>query len=200
MKLTSTGTERSLQGWDINHGGEVEWVPWGEGGARAKILGVADGYVLALVEADAGYRGTPHEHAHAEFLYLIDGDVTNQGTAMTAGDGYAAAAGSATTTSRPTRRRATSASSSYELTEMTTGAQWHRASMAHGAAKRWERAALKTVSRTTTEPPNHAPERRDPTGSHRAPIRMTRSLQGENRRRKRGTTAARQICPTLTTV
>ena len=69
-------------------------MPWGEGGARAKILGVADGYVVALVEADAGYQGTPHEHAHAEFFYLIDGDVTNQGTTMTAGDGYAAAAGS----------------------------------------------------------------------------------------------------------
>jgi mannose-6-phosphate isomerase-like protein (cupin superfamily) len=87
-------TELSLEGWDINHADQLDWVPWGEGGARAKILGAADGYVVALVEADAGYRGTPHEHAHAEFFYLIDGSVTNQATAMTAGDGYAAAAGS----------------------------------------------------------------------------------------------------------
>ena len=69
-------------------------MPWGEAGARAKILGAADGYIVALVEADAGYQGTPHEHAHAEFFYLVDGDVTNQGRPMAAGDGYAAAAGS----------------------------------------------------------------------------------------------------------
>ena len=94
METTSPNTGVSLDGWDINHADQLDWVPWGEGGARAKILGVADGYVVALVEADAGYRGTPHEHAYAEFFYLIDGRVTNQGTAMTAGDGYAAAAGS----------------------------------------------------------------------------------------------------------
>jgi hypothetical protein len=94
MQPTSHRTEPSLEGWDINHADQLDWVPWGEGGARAKVLGAADGYVVALVEADAEYRGTPHEHAHAEFFYLIDGAVTNQGTAMKAGDAYAAAAGS----------------------------------------------------------------------------------------------------------
>jgi len=94
METTSSNPGVSLDGWDINQADQLDWVPWGEGGARAKILGVADGYVVALVEADAGYQGTPHEHAHAEFFYLIEGHVTNQGTVMTAGDGYAAAAGS----------------------------------------------------------------------------------------------------------
>ena len=94
METTSSNAGVSLDGWDINHADQLDWVPWGEGGARAKILGVADGYVVALVEADAGYQGTPHEHAHAEFFYLIDGEVTNQGETMLAGDGYAAAAGS----------------------------------------------------------------------------------------------------------
>ena len=94
MEATKPQTEMSHEGWDINHADGLEWVPWGEAGARAKILGAADGYVVALVEADAGYEGTPHDHAYAEFFYLIEGDVTNQGTAMTAGDGYAAAAGS----------------------------------------------------------------------------------------------------------
>jgi hypothetical protein len=65
----------------------------GERGARAKVLGAADGNVVALVEAEAGYHGTPHEHDHAEFFNLVDGRVTNQGRVMTAGDGYAAAAG-----------------------------------------------------------------------------------------------------------
>jgi uncharacterized cupin superfamily protein len=81
-------------GWDINHADGLEWLPWGGGGGRAKILGSADGYVVALVEAEGGYQGTPHEHAHAEFFYLIDGEVINQGETMRAGDGYAAAAGS----------------------------------------------------------------------------------------------------------
>jgi hypothetical protein len=40
----------------------------GERGARAKVLGAADGNVVALVEAEAGYHGTPHEHDHAEFF------------------------------------------------------------------------------------------------------------------------------------
>jgi quercetin dioxygenase-like cupin family protein len=94
MEATTTHAELPRAGWDINHAEQLEWVPWGEGGARAKILGVADGYVVALVEADAGYQGTPHEHAYPEFFYLLDGQVTNQGTAMSGGDGYAAAAGS----------------------------------------------------------------------------------------------------------
>jgi hypothetical protein len=88
-------TEVSLDGWDMQHDAGTEWMPWGEGGkARAKVLGSADGYVVALIEAEPGYVGTPHEHAHAEFFHLVDGEVRNQGTTMTAGDGYAAAAGS----------------------------------------------------------------------------------------------------------
>jgi hypothetical protein len=92
--MESTNGTVELDGWDINHADELEWIPWGGGGARAKILGSADGYVVALVEAEAGYRGTPHEHAFAEFSYIVDGEVTNQGRVMRAGDGYAAAAGS----------------------------------------------------------------------------------------------------------
>jgi quercetin dioxygenase-like cupin family protein len=85
----------SLEGWDIHRAGEAEWVPWGEtGDARAKVLGNGDGYFLVLVEAEAGYTGTPHEHAHAEFLYVLDGRLRTQGEQMGPGDGYAAATGS----------------------------------------------------------------------------------------------------------
>jgi quercetin dioxygenase-like cupin family protein len=90
-----TAPESTLAGWDIVQAGDAEWMPWGGGDdARAKILGSADGYVVTLVEAQAGYRGTPHEHAHAEFFHLLSGTVRNQGVTMSAGDGYAAAAGS----------------------------------------------------------------------------------------------------------
>jgi hypothetical protein len=85
----------SLDGWDITRAAEVDWMPWGEhGDARAKILGSADGYLVAFIEAEAGYQGSPHEHAHAEFLFVVDGQLRNQGQTMVRGDGYAAAAGS----------------------------------------------------------------------------------------------------------
>ena len=85
----------SLDGWDIAHFDDVDWAPWGGSGtARAKVIGSTDGYFVALVEAEAGYRGDPHEHEHPEFFHLIKGSVMNQGVQMTPGDGYAAAAGS----------------------------------------------------------------------------------------------------------
>jgi quercetin dioxygenase-like cupin family protein len=86
----------SLDGWNIVKADEAEWGPWvgSAGEARAKVLGNADGYNVMLVEAKPGYQGTPHEHAHTEFNYVVDGTVRNQGQDMKAGDGYAAAAGS----------------------------------------------------------------------------------------------------------
>ena len=93
---TPPATAPSLEGWDITRAGDAEWIPWGDGDrARAKILGRADGYSVVLVEAQAGYRGMPHVHEHAEFLYVIAGRVRNQGQELTAGGGYAAATGSA---------------------------------------------------------------------------------------------------------
>jgi uncharacterized protein len=85
----------TLTGWNIVRAEEAEWSPWGShGNARAKVLGTADGYYVTLVEAEAGYRGDPHEHTNAEFFYLLEGSVRNQGQLIGAGDGYAAAAGS----------------------------------------------------------------------------------------------------------
>jgi hypothetical protein len=85
----------SLDGWSIGRAAEADWAPWGGSDlARAKVLGTGDGFLLALVEAKAGYRGTPHEHEHTELFHLQRGTVRNQGEVMTAGDGYVAAAGS----------------------------------------------------------------------------------------------------------
>ena len=91
--------EHDLTGWDIHHGADTEWVPWGGEGApaRAKVLGSGDGYLLVLVEAKAGYVGQPHEHTAAEISYVVNGTVEHQGVAMSAGDGYVASAGSAHT-------------------------------------------------------------------------------------------------------
>jgi quercetin dioxygenase-like cupin family protein len=89
----------SLEGWNIVRAADAEWMPWtgSAGEARAKVLGSADGYTAVLVEAQAGYEGSPHEHTYAEFNYVIDGTVRNQGLEMRAGDAYAAAAGSSHT-------------------------------------------------------------------------------------------------------
>lgn len=87
-------TAPSLVGWDIADHEAVPWVPWGESGARAKVLANADGHFMALVEADAGYEGSPHVHAHAEFLHVLSGEVRTQGQTLRAGDAYAASAGS----------------------------------------------------------------------------------------------------------
>lgn len=92
-------TDISLDGWNIVRTDDADWAPWigSAGQARAKVLGTADGYTVTLVEADPGYEGTPHVHTHAEFNYVVDGTVRNQGVEMAAGDGYAAAAGSSHT-------------------------------------------------------------------------------------------------------
>jgi len=88
-------TTALLDGWDIHATAEVPWTPWGAGdNARAKVLATGDGYVLALVEAETGYEGMPHEHAHTEFLYVLAGRSRNQGRLMEAGDAYVASVGS----------------------------------------------------------------------------------------------------------
>jgi len=84
-----------LDGWDMHSQAEIDWTPWGDAGnARAKVLGTGDGYVLAVVEAQAGYRGSPHEHAHTEFLYVVSGSIRNQGRTLGPGDAYVASIGS----------------------------------------------------------------------------------------------------------
>ena len=85
----------SLDGWNIGEAESMEWSPWGSGDkARAKILASGDDFYVALVEAAPGYRGDEHEHAHAEFLFVVSGSLRNQGRMMVAGDAYVAAAGS----------------------------------------------------------------------------------------------------------
>ena len=86
----------SLDGWDFGRHTQRDWTPWGgsSGDARAKVLAVADDYFLTLVEAQPGYSGDAHEHAHPEFLYVLDGQLRTQGVELHAGDGYAAASGS----------------------------------------------------------------------------------------------------------
>jgi mannose-6-phosphate isomerase-like protein (cupin superfamily) len=81
-------------GWSVGHADATEWIPWGGGGARAKLLAAGDGFNVALVEADPGYEGAPHVHEHTEFLHVVEGEVVTNGVRMGPGDAYVAAAGS----------------------------------------------------------------------------------------------------------
>jgi hypothetical protein len=85
----------NTNGWDFGRDTEAEWVPWGEGdNATARVVAAADGYQQVLIKARAGYAGTPHEHEHAEFSFILEGVVRHNGTTLSVGDGYGAAAGS----------------------------------------------------------------------------------------------------------
>jgi hypothetical protein len=83
-----------LDGWSVGASSGAEWIPWGSGGnARARVLAAADGYSLVVVDADAGYVGSPHRHERTEFLYVLEGSLHNQGSLIGAGGGYVASAG-----------------------------------------------------------------------------------------------------------
>jgi quercetin dioxygenase-like cupin family protein len=76
----------STDGWSIGRFDDVEWSPWGSGGdARAKVLADGDGYYVALIEGGPGYVGDPHEHAHTEFLFVVEGSLRTQGETLTKG-------------------------------------------------------------------------------------------------------------------
>jgi quercetin dioxygenase-like cupin family protein len=93
--MSTTPPIPSLDKWDVRRGADVDWIPWGsQGNAKAKVLAEADGYTVALIQAEAGYQSGAHEHAHPEFFYLLDGVIRNQGQVLTTGDAYAAGAGS----------------------------------------------------------------------------------------------------------
>lgn len=89
-----TVTTDAGAGWSVGHADATDWVPWGGGGARAKVLASGDGFHVALVEAEPGYEGDPHVHEHTEFLHVLEGDLVTNGVPMGAGDAYVAAAGS----------------------------------------------------------------------------------------------------------
>lgn len=73
---------------------DAEPMPWGdEGRATAQFLAAADGYHLAVIHADAGYRGDPHDHVYAEFTFVVSGTVVTNGHRLDAGDAAAAPAG-----------------------------------------------------------------------------------------------------------
>jgi quercetin dioxygenase-like cupin family protein len=87
-------TRIATDGWNINTDGAGDWIDWGDGDrARAKVLATGDGYLVVLVEAEAGYVGTPHDHTNTEFAYVLTGTLRNQHQVMGPGGAYVAERG-----------------------------------------------------------------------------------------------------------
>ena len=84
--------EISTEGWTFADSAAIEWNDLGPGIAM-KMLGGADGRVIAMFEFEAGYVGGVHEHTDAEFTYVLDGSIVSNGVLMEAGHSYAVGAG-----------------------------------------------------------------------------------------------------------
>jgi anti-sigma factor ChrR (cupin superfamily) len=81
-----------LTGWAFGDAGQVAWQAFGDD-VEMKVLGAADGKVIALFRFAAGWVGRTHFHEDSEFTYILDGDLVSNGVAMAAGHAYAARAG-----------------------------------------------------------------------------------------------------------
>ena len=58
-----------------------------------KMLGAADGRVIAIFKFEPGFAGGTHHHDEPEFSYVLDGEIVSNGVAMAAGHAYAAETG-----------------------------------------------------------------------------------------------------------
>jgi anti-sigma factor ChrR (cupin superfamily) len=79
-------------GWTFGQSSEMEWQSMGPG-VGIKMLAGAGGRTIALFRFEPGYVGAMHEHADAEFSYILEGDLVSTGVTMKPGDAYAAETG-----------------------------------------------------------------------------------------------------------
>lgn len=84
--------EISTEGWTFTDSNELEWQERGPGVAM-KVLGAADGRMIAMFKLAPGYEGAVHEHTDAEFAYVLEGSVISNGVRMEVGHSYAVGAG-----------------------------------------------------------------------------------------------------------
>ena len=89
---TDAMIDTTTDGWMFSDSDALAWQPLGDKIAM-KMLGAADGKVIAMFRFEAGYVGGSHHHEEPEFTYVLDGDIVSNGVTMTAGHAYAAQAG-----------------------------------------------------------------------------------------------------------
>ena len=82
----------TIKGWTFAESSEMEWQNMGPG-VEIKMLAGANGRAIALFRFKPGYVGAVHEHADAEFSYILEGDLVSTGVTMKPGDAYAAEMG-----------------------------------------------------------------------------------------------------------
>lgn len=84
--------ENSTDGWTFTDSNAIDWQEMGPDIAM-KMLGGADGRVIAMFRFDAGYVGGAHDHTDAEMTYVLEGSIVSNGVLMEAGHAYAVGAG-----------------------------------------------------------------------------------------------------------
>lgn len=90
---TSTNSP-SHSGWEVGRSADANWLPWGADGlAEAHFMTAANDTHMVHIRANAGYQGDPHDHAIAEFTYVLSGRVVTNGIELGPGDGVAAECG-----------------------------------------------------------------------------------------------------------
>jgi hypothetical protein len=87
-----TTKDAAPAGWTFTDGGAMDWQPIAEG-AGMKVLGIADGKMIATFKFEAGYVGGVHHHEEPEFSYILEGSMMSQGVQMEVGHAYAAQIG-----------------------------------------------------------------------------------------------------------
>ena len=82
----------SAAGWTFAESSEIEWQAMGPG-IDMKMLAPANGRAIALFRFEPGYVGGAHEHADAEFSYVLEGELISTGVTIRPGGAYAAERG-----------------------------------------------------------------------------------------------------------
>jgi len=85
-------TTPTNEGWQFTNTNAIDWEDAGDT-SLFKGIGSADGLAFTLSDVPAGYRGRPHHHTHAEFVYVMEGAILANGVLMEVGHGYAAKKG-----------------------------------------------------------------------------------------------------------
>ncbi len=92
-EMTDTSTDpEATAGWTFTDGEAMDWQPIAAG-AGMKVLGIADGKMIATFKFEAGYVGGVHHHEEPEFSYILEGSMMSQGVQMEVGHAYAAQMG-----------------------------------------------------------------------------------------------------------
>jgi anti-sigma factor ChrR (cupin superfamily) len=83
-----------VDGFNVKDTGSIPWRPSTFAkGVDVKDLGTTDGLAMQLVRFEPGAAFPPHVHTGPEFIFLIDGEIIQNGQTLKAGWSCVAAVG-----------------------------------------------------------------------------------------------------------